>query len=256
MISIYSETAWISDFNEGLEKSKISTKPIFLNLYTDWCTYCKVLDKTVLPDEDVLGELEKFTTVKLNGDENTPIIQKYNIKAYPSILILDKNGYLLEKIIGLTDVKSLISKMKSAYTRKDFEQELIDNQVKNSKKVEPNFKLGNFYYKNGNYKKAIDYFTLANQSDSETPIEERSESLFLLGISLIQERKFSEATSVWKLFREKYPNLKEEFIFYCIGITYYFDGNTIKSKEFLTKAKDYTKDKAQLEKIEEILKTL
>jgi len=38
---------WMT-FEEAIEKSKTEKRKIFIDVYTDWCGWCKVMDKVLL----------------------------------------------------------------------------------------------------------------------------------------------------------------------------------------------------------------
>ena len=64
---------WIS-FEEAIEKSKKEKKKIFIDVYTDWCGWCKVMDKNTFNDPQVAKVLnEKFYPVKFNAEQREDI---------------------------------------------------------------------------------------------------------------------------------------------------------------------------------------
>ena len=66
---------WIS-INDALalnEKGK-NKRPIFIDLYTDWCGWCKRMDATTLQDPKVVAYLNKhFHCVKFNAEKHPPV---------------------------------------------------------------------------------------------------------------------------------------------------------------------------------------
>ena len=48
-----SEINWLS-FEEAIEKNKENPKPILVDLYTDWCGWCKKMDKTTYKNEVIV----------------------------------------------------------------------------------------------------------------------------------------------------------------------------------------------------------
>ncbi|HRG07218.1 MAG TPA: DUF255 domain-containing protein, partial [Cyclobacteriaceae bacterium] len=44
-----SAVKWIT-FEEAVEKSKTEKRKIFIDVYTDWCGWCKVMDKNTFTD--------------------------------------------------------------------------------------------------------------------------------------------------------------------------------------------------------------
>lgn len=64
---------WMS-FEEAVEKSKTERKKIFIDVYTDWCGWCKVMDRNTFNDPEVAKILnDKFYPVKLNAEQRADI---------------------------------------------------------------------------------------------------------------------------------------------------------------------------------------
>jgi uncharacterized protein YyaL (SSP411 family) len=73
---------WMS-FEQALEAQKIEKKKIFVDLYTDWCSWCKRMDKTTMKDPDIIRYLNStFYPVKFNAEQETEI--KFKGKTYIS----------------------------------------------------------------------------------------------------------------------------------------------------------------------------
>ena len=65
--------SWLS-FNEALEAQKIKPKKIIMDVYTEWCGPCKMMDKNTFGNRDVLNYInENFYAVKFNGEGNEKI---------------------------------------------------------------------------------------------------------------------------------------------------------------------------------------
>lgn len=64
---------WLT-FEEAVEKSKTEKKKILIDVYTDWCGYCKVMDKNTFTDARIAALInEEFYAVKLNAEQKEPI---------------------------------------------------------------------------------------------------------------------------------------------------------------------------------------
>lgn len=81
-------------WSEAVKKAKAENKPIFLDVYATWCGPCKQLKRNTFSDKEV-GEYfnSKFINVSLNGEqaEGRALMTRYNLRAYPSLLIIDQN---------------------------------------------------------------------------------------------------------------------------------------------------------------------
>lgn len=113
---------WLG-FAEAIELNKTNPKPILLDVYTDWCGYCKKMDKDTYANPVIAAYInEHFHAVKLNGEGKENIEYKgYTFKyqkqgriefhelaaaflegqlSYPTTIFLTKEEQLLQKIPG------------------------------------------------------------------------------------------------------------------------------------------------------------
>jgi thioredoxin-related protein len=64
---------WMT-FEEAVKKSKTEKRKIFIDVYTDWCGWCKVMDKNTFSDPIVAKLLnEKFYPVKFNAEQTEDV---------------------------------------------------------------------------------------------------------------------------------------------------------------------------------------
>lgn len=65
---------WLT-FEQAVEKSKLQKRPVFIDVYTDWCGWCKVMDKNTFNDPQIAQILnEKFYAVKFNGEQKEDVV--------------------------------------------------------------------------------------------------------------------------------------------------------------------------------------
>lgn len=64
-----SEIKWLS-WEEGYEESKKSDKKIFVDVYTNWCGWCKRMDNSTFKDSKIVSYInENFIPIKLNAEQ-------------------------------------------------------------------------------------------------------------------------------------------------------------------------------------------
>ena len=77
-------------------------KPIIIDVYTDWCGWCKVMDKETYSNEKVIDYLNKnFYAVKFNAESTTEVVfgnKKYSYN--PAYNANDLAVYLLGGRMG------------------------------------------------------------------------------------------------------------------------------------------------------------
>jgi thiol-disulfide isomerase/thioredoxin len=91
------------DYNLVLKAAKRDEKVVFLDFYTVWCGGCKSYEKFVFTDS-VFSEYLKsnFYSARINAELpiNKKITKRYSIGAYPTLIIADRNGNEIDRIIG------------------------------------------------------------------------------------------------------------------------------------------------------------
>lgn len=107
------ESEWLTNLDKAKEKAKAENKMILMDFTgSDWCPPCKSLHKNVLTSAEfvefakknlVLVEVD-FPKNKKQSDElksaNRELAKKFDVKAYPTIVVLDSNGKQLSKKAG------------------------------------------------------------------------------------------------------------------------------------------------------------
>jgi len=65
---------WVS-WERAMELNKQSPKKIFVDVYTDWCGWCKKMDATTFSDEKVASFMnENFYCVKFDAEQKEDVI--------------------------------------------------------------------------------------------------------------------------------------------------------------------------------------
>ena len=113
---------WMT-FEEAIKKSKIEKRKIFIDVYTDWCGWCKVMDKNTFSEAHVAKILnEEFYPVKFNAEQRENVdfngtTFKFvasgnngyhelaaallnNKLSYPTVVFLDEEFKMIQPLAG------------------------------------------------------------------------------------------------------------------------------------------------------------
>ncbi|MEJ5052755.1 thioredoxin family protein [Sphingobacterium sp. MYb382] len=130
------EIKWMS-FNEALAAQAKERKPIFMDVYTNWCGPCKMLDAKTFSDEKFIAYISKnYYAVKFNaeGDEKITFKNKQytnpnydanrkgrnakheftsflKVPGYPTMVIVDEKGNIKQSIVGYHTSSQLLNKL-------------------------------------------------------------------------------------------------------------------------------------------------
>ena len=102
-------------FDEVLKKAKKEGKLVFMDCYTTWCGPCKMMSNQVFPLKFVGDFMNAhFVNVKIDMEkgEGVELAKKYEIKAFPTMFLLNADGEPLYKILGAQDPRTFLAKVK------------------------------------------------------------------------------------------------------------------------------------------------
>src|SRR5258706_11888321 len=95
---------WGQDYDAALVTAKKDKKLVMVDLYTDWCGWCKKLDKDTYSDKDVAAKLAKdFIAVKVNPEKSqrdAKLSRDFGTTGYPHIVFVDADGKKVSEIGG------------------------------------------------------------------------------------------------------------------------------------------------------------
>jgi thioredoxin-related protein len=110
-------------FEEAVERSKTEKRKIFIDVFTDWCGWCKVMDKNTFSEAEVAKILnENFYPVKFDAEQKEDVqfngttfkfipsgSKGYhqlaaallnNQLSYPTVVFLDEEFRMIQPLAG------------------------------------------------------------------------------------------------------------------------------------------------------------
>ena len=106
---------WTS-FDEGMDRARREDLPVLVDVYTDWCGWCKTMDSKTYGDEKVAKYLnERFVLIKLNPEKDGTITYKgkiyeasyfsqaIGVNGYPATAFFESNEDLVTLVPGFVN---------------------------------------------------------------------------------------------------------------------------------------------------------
>ena len=104
-------------WKEVLEKAKQTNRPIFIDVYTSWCSPCKQMSKNIFPLAEV-GKVynANFICYQIDAEkgDGIQIAKKYEVKSYPTYLFIKADGTLFSRALGSMEAEKFIALSKTA----------------------------------------------------------------------------------------------------------------------------------------------
>jgi thioredoxin-related protein len=185
----------ITTWNEALELAKKANKPIFLDAYTDWCGWCKVMDKETFSDEKVAAFMNaNFVNVKMEMEtgEGIDVAMKYRISAFPTFKVFAVDGSPTYTVMGYQEPKEWL---------KTLEMMTDPSKAQTAKGISPQLRLSFPEWHRGAYHKGKSK-KIADAKTVQSWFEEQQDKYSEVAWCIITRYQLTEAQQAWILEHE------------------------------------------------------
>lgn len=121
ILSLFTSThAWAQvdfinqDLSQAIEQAKQDRKYIIVDVYADWCGWCKKMDATTFKDQKVSEFINNnMVALKINSGvgEGIDFAKKYGVKGLPTMVYLDFKGNLVRTVPGFKNASQLLKEI-------------------------------------------------------------------------------------------------------------------------------------------------
>ena len=97
------------NYEDSLRLAKEQDKLLFIDFETTWCGPCKTMDLYVYTADVTVEAFKNILAVKIDGDKHRELVKKYDIKAYPTVIIRSPKEKIIAKKVGYLSVKDIVA---------------------------------------------------------------------------------------------------------------------------------------------------
>ncbi|HAP19550.1 MAG TPA: hypothetical protein DCR38_17535, partial [Butyricimonas virosa] len=98
---------------EALTLAEKEKKMVFVDFYTTWCGPCKMMSSEVFTREQVGAYFNReFVNLKVDAEkgEGVELAKKYQVKAYPTFVVLKADGTEVYRTSGARPAEEFVDK--------------------------------------------------------------------------------------------------------------------------------------------------
>lgn len=113
-----SDDLWYhGDLSAATEKAADADTLVFVEFYTDWCSWCRRLESETLTNREVREELSKFVSIRLDAEKGgAEAARRFGVESYPTMIFLDPSGEEVERISGYLPPEKFIEEVRRIKT--------------------------------------------------------------------------------------------------------------------------------------------
>lgn len=95
---------WGTSLSASLAQGKLKRRYVLADIYTDWCGWCKRLDRDTFANPQMMSYLNtKWVCAKINAEgsvEGKQVASQYKVSGFPCALVFDPSGKFIGKLSG------------------------------------------------------------------------------------------------------------------------------------------------------------
>jgi tetratricopeptide (TPR) repeat protein len=242
-------------YEDMLKTAGSENKHVFIDFYATWCGPCQRLDKITYRDADVVEYLNGIVPAKYDAEkgEGEVLAEKFRIRSYPTLVLLDPSGREIDRHIGYLDPEGFLEIIRGyqngintvAYFEAQLEKNPDDPEILyelgmkhadairsgEAKRIldrilelEPDnenragiwSRLGYVMYSDSQYEEAVGYY---NKLIDEFPdTDHHSEALRMLAYVYFKMDRRDDSIASYRKYLERHPNdpsAMNSFAWFC-----------------------------------------
>lgn len=116
---------WTS-YGAGLEAARAEDRPMLVAFVTDWCGYCRKMDRTTWTHPSVVDRLARdVVAVRVDADEaveragykGRDLAARYGVYGYPTVMLIDGDGEVISRTGGYMEPRQFLGWLEGSLDR-------------------------------------------------------------------------------------------------------------------------------------------
>jgi tetratricopeptide (TPR) repeat protein len=157
---------WSKSLQEAKAEAARTGKPVFIEVYTDWSSWCKQFERNTLTDKGTAGVLSNYVCVRLNAEKQGESFAKsLAIRSFPTLVFMEPNGHIASTVQSFLTSPQLVSQIKFLKLAKEMLDPAEQRLAQNPKDAKSAEMLAYYYAKFWQINKALPKLELAATLD-------------------------------------------------------------------------------------------
>jgi thioredoxin-related protein len=106
--------AWLEDVSAARSRARQEGKPILVDLWADWCTWCKRLDREVFSTPTFREYAARFVLLRVDTEDGaggTRLMEDFEVESLPTTLIVTHDLVRIGELRGFAPVEPYIQNL-------------------------------------------------------------------------------------------------------------------------------------------------
>ena len=113
---------WQTDVERAFATARASDKLVFVDLYAEWCGWCKVLERQVFPQPEFVAIAREAVLLRVDvedGGAGSELAARYDAYSLPTLLLLEPSGAVAGRVSGYAPAREYVAKLNAALAARE-----------------------------------------------------------------------------------------------------------------------------------------
>lgn len=157
---------FITNFDQAASIAEKSGKPMIIDFYTGWCTWCDSLDINTYSDSLVISLAADNVFVKIDAEADTALTDRFGVSGYPTVIVTKPDGQEIDRIWGYLPPTEFYNQVQLYQQGRETLEDYLSRLEDEPENLEYLSMIGEKYASRSMYDKAIEYYEMVAKLDS------------------------------------------------------------------------------------------
>jgi thioredoxin-related protein len=235
---------WEGDYQAALKKAEAASQLVLVYLYTDWCGFCRKMDRETFENEGLIDAMAAhYVWVRLNAetqDDGKRLRQEMGVSGFPTTLLLNAKGEELDRLEGFIPPTGFQEMVENMAASPDSIAVLTAEAEKQPDSAPLHYRIGRKHLDRRNFSKAQEAFSRVIELDPENREGSTDASHYYLAVSLASQEQLESALEQLEVFETKFQTSEVAADVQVLrGLIHFHSGDVDAAKKVL---REYLKD--------------
>ena len=199
-----SARTWYNSFADATEAARKDKRQLLLVYETEWCRWCQAMNDSTWIDPTILGFAKNLVFVRIDGDLDTVMVQRYHVMRFPTAILTSDQGIEVDRFAGYFGPRGFQEELTRALEGGGTIWEM-ERMLKERNDPHIMVRVAREYLERGEPSRSQEFLVRAKSLDMDGSLGAAEDALFVEALIERDEKNWYKAIEVLKQLVKKYP---------------------------------------------------
>jgi tetratricopeptide (TPR) repeat protein len=202
---LHPSLAWSATLEEAQMEAQKTGDRILVSFEAYWCPWSRLLRESLYVNQAVVDSLAGFKCVSLDADRDTIACAEYDIRLYPTIIVMDAYGGEIDRMVGYHSPDEFLRRLSSMKLRDALVSEMFSREERSAGDVRFLMDFADLLRNVGTYRAALLRYERAAGLDKDNRLGIFEEASYAMAECNLLAGEYAEAGDRFRYFASSNP---------------------------------------------------